>query len=138
MRPLVLDTNVLVSGVINPFGAPGRILDLVREGALTLAVDDRILAEYADVLNRPKFRAYFPPEEVRDIVRFLERNTLYTVCTESVHDLPDATDSPFLEVALNVGAPLVTGNAGHFPADCCRGVAVLPPGAFLATLAEET
>ena len=52
------DTNVLVSGMINPMGAPGRIVDLMREGELELTVDDRILAEYTAVLKRRKFRAY--------------------------------------------------------------------------------
>jgi len=47
MTRLVLDTNVLVSGMINAFGAPGRIADLVRERHVELVVDDRILAEYA-------------------------------------------------------------------------------------------
>ena len=37
----MLDTN-------NPLGAPGRIVDLLREGKLELTVDDRILAEYID------------------------------------------------------------------------------------------
>ena len=56
---LVLDTDVLVSGMINPLGPPGRIVDLLREGELELTVDDRILAEYTAVLNRRKFRVYF-------------------------------------------------------------------------------
>ena len=115
-RRLVLDTNVLVSGMINPFGAPGRIVDLLREGELELTVDDRILAEYSAVLNRRKFRAYFTLQEVRDILVFLEQNTHYTVATTHVSDLPDLKDAPFLEVALAAGVPLVTGNADHFPA----------------------
>ena len=93
-RRLVLDTNVLVSGMINPLGAPGRIVDLVREAELELTVDDRILAEYTGVLNRPKFRAYFTLQEVRDILMFLERNTHYTVATTVISDLPDLKDIP--------------------------------------------
>ena len=99
-RLLVLDTNVLVSGMINPFAPPGRIVDLLRERELELTVDDRILAEYSAVLNRPKFRAYFTLQEVRDVVVFLEQNTHYTVATTRCSDLPDLNDAPFLEVAL--------------------------------------
>jgi putative PIN family toxin of toxin-antitoxin system len=130
-RRLVLDTNVLVSGMINPFGAPGRIVDLLREGELELTVDDRILAEYSAVLNRRKFRAYFTLQEVRDILVFLEQNTHYTVATTHVSDLPDLKDAPFLEVALAAGVPLVTGNADHFPASRRRSVAVVAPADYV-------
>ena len=134
-RRLVLDTNVLVSGMINPFAAPGRIVDLLREGKLELTVDDRILAEYSAVLNRPKFRPYFTLQEVRDVLVFLEQNTHYTVATTQISDLPDVKDAPFLEVALAAGVPLVTGNADHFPASHRSLVEVVPPAAYLKRLA---
>lgn len=68
MKRIVLDTNVLVSGMINPNGPPGRIVDLIREGLVELVVDDRILAEYSQVLSRPKFNPYFHAGDVRDIL----------------------------------------------------------------------
>ena len=52
---IVLDTNVLVSGLLNPDGAPGRLLDLILGGRLQILYDDRILGEYSDVLARPQF-----------------------------------------------------------------------------------
>lgn len=134
-RRLVLDTNVLVSGMINPFAAPGRIVDLLRERTLELTVDDRILAEYSAVLSRRKFRAYFTLQEVRDVLVFLEQNTHYTVATTHVSDLPDVKDAPFLEVALAAGVPLVTGNADHFPASHRRFVEVVAPAAYVERLA---
>ena len=51
---IVLDTNVLVSGLLNPNGTPGRILDLILGRYLTLLYDDRIIGEYSDVLARPQ------------------------------------------------------------------------------------
>ena len=134
MTRLVFDTNVLVSGMINAFGAPGRIVDLVRERHIELVVDDRILAEYAEVLRRPKFRPYFSLQEVRDIVVFLELNTHYVVPKLHVSDLPDPDDAPFLEVALAAAVPLVTGNRDDFPEERCRSVEVLTPAQFLQRL----
>ena len=133
-RRLVLDTNVLVSGMINPLGAPGRIVDLLREGELELTVDDRILAEYTAVLKRRKFRPYFTLQEVRDILMFLEQNTQYMVTTTVIGDLPDLKDIPFLEVALAADAPLVTGNIDHFPAAARRSVEVVTPASFVGRL----
>ena len=50
----VLDTNVLVSGLLSPFGPPGRLVDALLARHLRIASDDRIEAEYREVLARPK------------------------------------------------------------------------------------
>ncbi len=135
MTALVIDTNVLISGMINAFGAPGRIVDLLREGLVEAVVDDRILAEYADVLRRPKFRPYFSVNDACDILAFLERNSRYVVATVHVDGLPDPDDRPFLEVALSADVPLVTGNVGDFPVGCRRRARVLTPARFLGEFA---
>ena len=50
----VLDTNVVVSGLLVAVGFSGRLLDAVLSGRLRLAYDDRVEAEYRDVLARPR------------------------------------------------------------------------------------
>jgi predicted nucleic acid-binding protein len=52
---IVLDTTVLVSGLLSPFGPPGEIVRLVSSGVVTLCLDARILSEYDEVLARPRF-----------------------------------------------------------------------------------
>ncbi len=136
MTRIVLDTNVLVSGMINASGSPGRIIDRVREGQVELIVDDRILAEYAEVLQRPKFRPYFSAHAARDVLVFLEQNAHYVVSTVLVPDLLDLDDRPFLEVALSAGVPLITGNAADFPFALCQSAEVLTPTRFLERLSE--
>lgn len=127
----VLDTNVLVSGMIHPSGPPGRIVDLLRAGALRLAADDRILAEYADVLHRPHLAPYFTGPEVEHILEYLRGNSERVLATERITDLPDPEDAPFLEVALSAGVILVSGNLKHFPPQKRRGVKVESPEEFL-------
>ena len=134
MIRIVLDTNVLVSGMINAFGPPGRIVDMVREGQVELVVGDRVLAEYAEVLNRPKFRLYFSAQEVREVILFLERNTLYAVTAVHLAHLPDGDDAPFLELALTADVPLVTGTVKHFPEACRQSADILTPSQFLERL----
>ena len=48
---IVLDTNVLISGILKPYSKAAVILRLVTNGAIQLADDLRILSEYRDVLN---------------------------------------------------------------------------------------
>ena len=45
---IVLDTNVLVAGLLSPFGPCGQIVRMVSSGELTLSFDARILAEYEE------------------------------------------------------------------------------------------
>ena len=56
MNRAVFDTNVVVSGFLSPAGPPGRIVEWLRNGSVQAVVDDRIMAEYAEVLARPSFR----------------------------------------------------------------------------------
>ena len=53
---IVLDTNVLVAGLLSPFGPCGEIVRMVSSGEVTLCFDALILAEYSEVLYRSKFR----------------------------------------------------------------------------------
>jgi putative PIN family toxin of toxin-antitoxin system len=128
---IVLDTNVLVSGLMVPDHAPGRIVDLLRAGDVRLAVDDRIMAEYEEVLARPRFRSYFRLEESERIMGFIRADSLPVVCTKAIGGLPDPKDAPFAEAALAAGAPLITGNTRHFPAEALGGVRVLTAVEFL-------
>lgn len=104
----------------------------MRSGVLQLVVDDRVLAEYANVLTRPYFRKYITDSEQRDMLDYLRRSSAYTTSRVSIRDLPDPADVPFLELALSENVPLVTGNGKHFPAARCRGATILAPSEFIA------
>lgn len=130
---IVLDTNVLASGLLNPNAAPGRIVDLILGGRLTLLYDDRILAEYEDVLARPRLKI---EKELSAAVLgyFRLSGERITAMPLSSDLLPDPDDIPFVEVAVSGKAEaLVTGNLKHFkgaPAE----VIVLSPTEFMAKL----
>ena len=49
---VVLDTNVLVSGLLSPYGSPGEIVRRLAAGELTPCLEVRILVEYREVLLR--------------------------------------------------------------------------------------
>lgn len=124
---IVIDANVLISGMLNPSGPPGRIVDLLRTGALQVVVDDRILSEYTDVLRRRYFLRYFRKPERDDVIEYLSRNSHYTLSEIVDHDIPDEGDVPFLEIALNEGLPLITGNLKNYPQSARTGCVVLSP-----------
>ena len=127
---IVLDTNVLVAGLLSPFGPPGRILDLVLSGELGLAYDDRILAEYRDVLARARFG--FDRTSVAELLAYIETEEQHVTAMPVNVELPDPDDLPFLEVSRTVQADaLVTGNTRHYPAASRHGIVVLTPAEFM-------
>ena len=127
----VLDTNVLVAGLLSPFGPCGQIVRMVSSGELSLCFDARILAEYEEVLGRPKFK--FEKDKVVVLLDHIRYRGLTTAPSPLPRSLPDPDDEPFLEVAIAAHAEcLVTGNRIHFPSDRCQNVTVLSPGEFLA------
>ena len=127
---IVLDTNVLVAGLLTPFGTCGEIVRMLTSGEITLCVDARILFEYREVLRRSRFG--FDPGMVAILMEYVE-NSAETVPTVPLpKSLPDPDDDPFLEVALAAKAHcLVTGNRKHFPVRSRAGVRVLSPREFL-------
>lgn len=131
---VVIDTDVLVSGVINPHGPPGRILDAVLAGTITVLHDDRIMSEYRAVLVRPAFG--FQRADVDRLVDFIGLAGEPTVAQHLTVVLPDAIDLPFLEVAAGGRADaLVTGNVKHFkPRRGRHSVEVCTPADFLRRL----
>lgn len=127
---IVLDTNVLVAGLLSPFGPCGEIIRMVSSGELTLCLDARILSEYSEVLHRSRFR--FEKSKLIALLDYMEYRG-QTVASSPLSDpLPDPDGEPFLEVALSSGIEyLVTGNYAHFPPNLCQGIKVLSPSDFL-------
>ena len=128
---IVLDTNVLVAGLLSPYGPCGEIVRMVSSCDLTLSFDARILTEYEEVLDRPKFK--FEKDKVSAILDHIEHRGFTIAASPLSQSLPDIDDEAFLEVAIAGQAEcLVTGNQVHFPLELCQGVTVLSPGEFLA------
>ncbi|MGH2621348.1 MAG: putative toxin-antitoxin system toxin component, PIN family [Anaerolineales bacterium] len=131
---IVLDTNVLVSGLLKPHGPPGQVLDQVLSNTVRVAFDDRILDEYLEVLARPKF--HFSSKDTQALIDHIRLNGQQVAGTPIPEaGLPDAGDRPFAEVAISAQADaLVTGDLGHFDLLQERGVSVLTPAEFIESL----
>lgn len=114
MPKLVVDTNVLVSALLITRGSEAAVLDCIADHKAEWCVSPAVLAEYEEVLRRPKF-SRIPREYVDALLVFAARATLVSpefTLTVSPHE----PDNRFLERAEAADADyLVTGNARHFP-----------------------
>lgn len=113
---VVLDTNVLVSGLLNPNGPPAAILNLLVNEKLELLYDSRIIQEYIEVLRRAEFG--FDSDSIEALVEYLEDEGEHIYAEPTDQAFRDEYDRMFYEVMITGQAEyLITGNGSHFPKD---------------------
>jgi len=112
---LVLDTNVVASAVLKPEGLPRTAFLIAITKPAQFYVSEEILAEYKEVLARPRLRIR---KGIRGQFLQLIRQRAHLVRpVRMVSVASDADDDKFLECADAARADyLVTGNVRHFPA----------------------
>jgi uncharacterized protein len=110
---VVCDTNILVSAFLSPYGPPAKVVELFLERKLCFCYDARILAEYEEVLIRPKFR--IPPERIRYLLDAVRMDGELVHGRAHSVKLRDPDNQSFLEVAVAGEVEcLITGNAEDF------------------------
>lgn len=112
----VVDTNILVSGLIGSAGPPGQVLAAIAVGTLRPLLCNEILAEYRAVLPRPHLR--IRPDRVTDLLRLMAQTADWVMVPTypGTPPLPDPDDWPFIAAAKAGDCPVITGNLKHFPA----------------------
>ena len=132
----VIDTNVLVSGLLTPMGNEALILLALHQGLVHACFSDDLLEEYAAVLARPKFA--FEPEEIGALLAMVRGKGKLMQPEGSAPALPDASDSKFLHCAQAAQAEyIVTGNKRHFPQEMCGAIRVVSAGELLDRITLE-
>lgn len=86
---VVLDTNILISGIARPGGAPGRVVDAWLQGKFELVVSEALLEEFTRALRYPKVRKLvlakgLADEDLRDFLEILRVKTV----TVDIADVP--------------------------------------------------
>jgi len=123
---IILDTNVLVSALLNPHGNPAKILNMIINNTVILLYDNRILDEYRNVLGRDKFG--FDEEIIEPLIDYIESEGIFITPDPVKEILIDDNDRMFVEVLLSGKADyLITGNKKHFK----NIVNVIDPKEFL-------
>lgn len=109
---VVLDTNVLLSGLAYPASVPGRLIAAWRFGALEVVLSEFILAELRRTLPRLAHRHGLTPEASDDLIDALAI-LAELVEPEAVveNDPTDRADLPVLAaLRLGLAQTLVTGD----------------------------
>jgi putative PIN family toxin of toxin-antitoxin system len=111
---IVLDTNIIVSAFLNPKGIPGEIVSMVLSKKMEICYDNKILAEYTEVLIRSKFD--FEKELVNDFLKFIKAHGEYVLAEPQKIIFTDEDDKKFYDVLKSSDASyIITGNKKHYP-----------------------
>ncbi|MGV8083905.1 MAG: putative toxin-antitoxin system toxin component, PIN family [Coriobacteriia bacterium] len=129
---MLIDTNVLVSAVLFG-GVPGSILEAARGGEFETAVSLHILAEFREVLMRPRFGV---PETLVDALAEEIAEFCEVVAVERAESIwsADPDDDPVVEAALRARAEAVVTGDGHLLALKLPNVRFLAPSALMREL----
>ena len=113
MIRVVIDTNILVSALLQPEGLPAAVLMLALSGEVRLCVSNAVFAEYDEVIRRPHLKR--PPDVIEDTLRSIRKLGHWVKPAVRIEECTDPDDNIFLECAYAAEAEyLVTGNERHF------------------------
>ncbi len=133
----VVDTNVVVSGLIRPLGPPGQVLRGLRDRQFRSIVSPPILEELAAVLARPWLQRKYGigDDDVRDFFRLLALRCELVEPVCEIRRCPDPHDDRFLEAAIDGRADrIVTGDADLLAIGSVESVRIVDTARFVAEL----
>jgi putative PIN family toxin of toxin-antitoxin system len=126
----VVDTNVLLSGLFWR-GRPHALIEQVRAGTLTLISSPALLAELAEVMNRPKFQLILVRSNTDPIETLGELRRLAEIIDPPPLPAPvsrDPSDDQVLALATASQADLIiTGDADLLTLGSHGGIPIIDP-----------
>ena len=152
---VIFDCGLFIQAFLNPKGAAGRCLELVRSGRAQLFVSPPALTEVKEVLSRPRILSLLPHATPEQTAAFLEDVVANATNLRAVpykfRFERDPKDAPYLNLAIAARADyLVTRDrdlldlmTGH-TAECkefrqrFRKIRVIEPVEFLRALEGTT
>ena len=133
---VVLDTNVLLSGLMFPDGAPGRVVGAWREARFDLVISVHQLAEIGRTLAYPKIRRIldWDYQRIEQFIRQLYiRAQIVDLDAISVEVPTDPDDVPILATLVAAKADVLITGDGDLLALRDR-YAILTPAEFVLSL----
>ena len=135
----VLDTNVIVSGLINAGGPPGAVLRAARERRFRLVTSPAVNEEVLEVISRPHLARYGLGNAAADIAFLLWEVAEVVAAPPPVAVSPDPDDDKFLAAAAAGHAQfIVTGDAsGLLSLRRFRRIRIVTPERFGALIGRD-
>ena len=138
VRRVVVDTNVLISGVIRPQGPPQAVIDIVVAEMVAPLFSNVTFEELRSRLLRPKFDRYVGQVNREYYLERLSAVAEWVAISGAHMGCRDPDDDKFLETALEGGADcLITGDRDLLEMSPFMDIPVVSPADFLAEWRES-
>lgn len=129
---VVIDTNVLISGLLSTTSTPAHAVDKAVTKAQLVATLDT-LRKLIEKLHSPKFDPYVRRERRDALLERVASLVEIVDVLQPIRASRDADDDKFLEAAVNGRADvIVTGDKDLLDLDPFRGIAIVTLAGYLA------
>ena len=140
----VFDTNVFISGLLNPNGLPAKLLELALQGKFRLIFSPPILQEVEKVLAYPKIKRILKkskirPNEIEDVLGKLLKVVTLSPGRLTMKAIPeDPSDNMILACALEGRADFIVSGDHHLKdLKNFQGIQIVDPAGFLKIIAKQ-
>ena len=139
MQKIILDTNIVVSALINNSFPHYVIKELVVTRQVLTCLSEKLLKEYVDVLSRSKFlKIKNFANKANNLLQFFINNALFYEPNIKLTLIKDEADNRLLELADASEADfLITGNTKDFEMPYYKNTKILTPRNFWEMKTEE-
>ena len=138
MKKIVLDTNVIVSALIENSYPRQVVFDYVLSKKVEILLSNIVFQEYVEVLRRPKFYQYphfITKAEI--VLNKLDELAVRSLTNLKLSIIRDEPDNRFLELAVSgVADYLVTGNSRDFLLRSYESVKIVSPEEFVIQMQQ--
>ncbi len=129
MQKIIIDTNVLVSALIQRNYPYFIVYNYVFENLVEVCISNDLFQEYLEVLNRPKFSKY--PDfssKAESVLAQIEAKSTKFEPIQQIHIIQDDADNRLLELALASQADyIITGNTNDFTMNYFQKTKIVSP-----------
>jgi len=98
----VIDTNIWVSAILNPFGFPSKLLRSFAQGLFQPTISEPMFLELAEVLNRPRIKDKYglTADDIKELLVLIEEHSEPVLLSGDVNICRDSNDNMVIETAI--------------------------------------
>ena len=132
---LVIDTNILISGLMSVNSLPQQVFDYATSQAILL-ISDEVQSEIENVISRPKLQKYITLERRTTFLSELSQQVERVTINQQIRACRDPKDDKFLELAVCGEANyIITGDADLLDLHPFQNISIIKAASFLTAIA---
>ncbi|WP_271254531.1 putative toxin-antitoxin system toxin component, PIN family [Pseudanabaena sp. Chao 1811] len=128
---LVIDTNILISGLMSVNSLPQKLFDYATSQAILL-MSDEVQSEIENVISRPKLQKYITLEQRNKFLTELSQQVERVTINQKIRACRDPKDNKFLELSVcGESDYIITGDADLLDLHPFQNISIIKAANFL-------